>query len=147
MGRSIQGRSAVALLALLCASWALIAVAPSAGAVGDMWRSSGWMAALVATTLLDQDPTRYRIAFDLGGRVDGPSAGALTTSGLLALLGDFGALRTDTTMTGTINPDGTVGPVGGIPLKVAGVAEAGFARFGTCLYVNIETSQHGIIDA
>lgn len=102
----------------------------SAGAIGEMWRSSGWMAALVATTLLDQDPGKYRIAFDLGGRVDGPSAGALTTSGLLALLGDTGALLPDATMTGTINPDGTVGPVGGIPLKVAGVADAGFTRFG-----------------
>ena len=102
----------------------------SAGAIGDMWRSAGWMAALVATTLLDQDLGRYRISFDLAGRVDGPSAGALTTSGLLALLGDDGTLLPDATMTGTVNPDGTVGPVGGIPLKVAGVAEAGFTRFG-----------------
>ena len=28
-------------------------------------------------------------------------------------------------MTGTINPDGTVGPVGGIPEKVAGAADKG----------------------
>lgn len=34
MGRSIRGRGAVALVALLCATWALVAVAPSAGAVG-----------------------------------------------------------------------------------------------------------------
>jgi hypothetical protein len=95
-----------------------------------MWRSAAWMAALVATTLLDQDLGRHRISFDLGGRVDGPSAGALTTSGLLALLGNEGPLLTDATMTGTVNPDGTVGPVGGIPLKVAGVPEAGFTRFG-----------------
>jgi predicted S18 family serine protease len=80
-----------------------------------MWRTSGWTAALVATTLLDLDLGRYRISFDLTGLVDGTSAGALTTSGLLALLVDHGPLRADTTMTGTINPDGTVGPVGGIP--------------------------------
>jgi len=100
----------------------------SAGAVGDMWRSAGWMAALVATTLLETDLARWRIAFDLGGRVDGPSAGALTTSGLIALLGGEDGPRADTTMT--INPDGTIGPVGGIPLKVRGVAEAGYTRFG-----------------
>ena len=29
------------------------------------------------------------------------------------------------TMTGTINPDGTVGPVGGIPQKVEGAADEG----------------------
>ncbi len=88
------------------------------------------MAAFVATTLLDEELGRYRISFDLEGRVDGPSAGALTTSGLLALLGNQGPLLADATMTGTVNPDGTVGPVGGIPLKVSGVAEAGFTRFG-----------------
>ena len=48
----------------------------------------------------------------------------------MALLGDEGPLLADATMTGTVNPDGTVGPVGGIPLKVSGVAEAGFTRFG-----------------
>jgi hypothetical protein len=34
-------------------------------------------------------------------------------------------VRDDATMTGTINPDGTVGPVGGIPHKLDGAAKAG----------------------
>ena len=38
------------------------------------------------------------------------------------------AAATDITMTGTINPDGTVGPVGGIPEKIAGTAKAGYKR-------------------
>jgi hypothetical protein len=35
-------------------------------------------------------------------------------------------LGTDITMTGTINPDGTLGPVGGIPQKIEGAAKEGF---------------------
>ena len=34
-------------------------------------------------------------------------------------------INADVTMTGTINPDGTIGPVGGIPFKIEGAAEAG----------------------
>ena len=37
------------------------------------------------------------------------------------------------TMTGTINPDGTAGPVGGIPQKLAGAAEKGKHVFGYSL--------------
>src|SRR5665213_864346 len=45
------------------------------------------------------------------------------TIGVLSLLrGD--KLDNDITMTGTINPDGTVGPVGGIPYKIQGVIAA-----------------------
>jgi len=49
------------------------------------------------------------------------------TSTLLALLhGD--TVRADTAMTGTINPDGSAGPVGGIPLKIEGAKEKGLKR-------------------
>ncbi|MCB1793038.1 MAG: hypothetical protein KDJ70_01085 [Candidatus Competibacteraceae bacterium] len=100
----------------------------SAGAVGPQWRTAGWMAALVATTLLKEDLHNYRLSFTLEGRIDGPSAGALTTSGLIALMrGD--RIPATVSMTGTINPDGTVGPVGGIPQKVRGAAKSGKKRF------------------
>ena len=91
--------------------------------VGDMTRAASWNAVSVAT-LLTGAPLNvaYRFAFD--GRVDGPSAGALTTIGLLAMYnGDD--IDQAVTMTGTINPAGTVGTVGGIPEKMAGVIEAG----------------------
>ena len=58
----------------------------SAGAVGEMWRTAGWMAALVSTTLLGQDLHTHRISYTVEGLIDGPSAGALMTSGLLALM-------------------------------------------------------------
>ena len=59
----------------------------------------------------------------MNGQIDGPSPGALMTIGVIALLrGD--KIKNDITMTGTINPDGTVGPVGGIPYKIDGVVQA-----------------------
>lgn len=90
---------------------------------GEMTRAAAWNAVTVATLLtgapLDR---RYRFAFD--GEIDGPSAGALTTVGVLSLLlGD--TIKSDATMTGTINPTGTVGTVGGIPEKIQGVIDAG----------------------
>ncbi len=91
---------------------------------GDMWRAAGWMAVVVASQILGIDPRDYEFSFSVGGRIDGPSAGTYMTVGVLAALqGD--RLRDDVAMTGTINPDGTVGPVGGIPHKIAGAAQQG----------------------
>jgi hypothetical protein len=95
-----------------------------AGGSGTTWRASGWMAAVLAYLTLGVDLSEHRISFDVAGRVDGPSAGGLMTTALLAaLLGD--TVRPDATMTGIINPDGTIGPVGGIPHKIDGAAAQG----------------------
>lgn len=90
---------------------------------GDMTRAASWNAVTVATLLTGASLNRqYRFSFD--GQIDGPSAGALTTVGVLSLiLGD--RLKTDVTMTGTINPTGTIGTVGGIPEKIQGVIDTG----------------------
>ena len=95
------------------------------GGTGPMWRASGWTAVTVASMLLGVNPQMFDFTFDAGGGyIDGPSAGALTTIGVLsALLGD--TPRDDVTMTGTINPDGTIGPVGGISHKLEGAKAAG----------------------
>lgn len=91
---------------------------------GDMWHAAGWTAVTLASMLLGIDPAQYEFSFSVGGRIDGPSAGGLMTVGVLAaLLGD--TVDEEAAMTGTINPDGTIGPVGGIPHKIAGAAEAG----------------------
>lgn len=95
-----------------------------AGGSGTTWRASGWMASVLAYLTLGVDLSQYRISFDVAGHIDGPSAGGLLTTALLAaLLGD--TVRPDATMTGIINPDGTIGPVGGIPHKIDGAAERG----------------------
>lgn len=93
------------------------------GGTGDQWRAAGWNAVTVATLLTGAPLANRDVEFDITGKIDGPSAGCLMTIGVLSLLrGD--KLQPDITMTGTINPDGTVGPVGGIPYKVDGVVAA-----------------------
>jgi hypothetical protein len=94
------------------------------GGSGPMWRAAGWMAVISSGLLLGMDPAEYRYTYDVGGRIDGPSAGTLMTVATLAtVLGH--SVKPEATMTGTINPDGTVGPVGGIPQKIDGAAKAG----------------------
>ncbi|MCB0094483.1 MAG: hypothetical protein KDE46_02130 [Caldilineaceae bacterium] len=94
-------------------------------AAGPLWRIAGWTAVMFSSLLLAVDPDAYRVTFDIEGSIDGPSAGALITSAVLAcLLGD--AIQPHITMTGTLHPDGTIGPVGGIYYKLQGAADAGF---------------------
>ncbi|HEX5166731.1 MAG TPA: S16 family serine protease, partial [Thermomicrobiales bacterium] len=94
------------------------------GGSGPQWRAAGWMAVITASLLIGNDPSHYEFSFDVAGRIDGPSAGALMTIAVLAgYLGD--EIDPTVTMTGTINPDGTIGPVGGIPHKIEGAAAAG----------------------
>ena len=92
---------------------------------GPMSEAAGWSAVLKASLLLGVYPSEYRFTFeDLGAVDNGPSAGALTTVAVLAaILGDD--IRADAAMTGAINPDGTIGRVGGVPNKVESAAEAG----------------------
>jgi predicted S18 family serine protease len=56
---------------------------------------------------------------------DGPSAGAAMAVGFLALFkGD--PLHRGIALTGTLHPDGNVGPVGSIPDKVRAAAREGY---------------------
>ncbi len=94
------------------------------GGTGPMWRASGWMAVVMSSTLLGVDINDYQFTMDVAGLIDGPSAGALMTITVLSvLLSD--KVKPDATMTGTINPDGTIGPVGAIPQKIEGAAKGG----------------------
>lgn len=96
------------------------------GGIGAQSQAGAWNAAIVSTILIGA-PLEGEFRFETNGWIDGPSAGALTTIGLIALeRGD--EIDDDATMTGTINATGTVGPVGGIPEKVVGAAEAGFEK-------------------
>src|SRR5438093_241096 len=61
-------------------------------------------------------------------QIGGPSAGATLTVGAIAALEGWD-VAPDVLMTGTINPDGSVGPVGGIPEKAQAAADAGVKRF------------------
>ena len=117
------------------------------GGSGPQWRASGWTAVTLASLLLGIDPSRASFTFDIAGMIDGPSAGALMTVGVLAaLLGDN--VNPNMAMTGTINPDGTIGPVGGIPQKLQGAKKAGI---GTVLVpasqrYDIDEKTHQMVD-
>src|SRR5262249_43492100 len=84
------------------------------GGLGDQWRSSAWLAATYAA-LHGYDITR-RITYTVSRPIQGPSASAALTVALLAALRRE-PLRPEVVMTGTINPDGTIGPVSGVPAK------------------------------
>lgn len=60
--------------------------------------------------------------------IGGPSAGGVMTVGAIAALKGW-RIEPDVYMTGTIQPDGSVGPVGGIPEKAQAAAERGARLF------------------
>lgn len=92
---------------------------------GPKWRAASALAATVATLHSGEDPRPIDLIYSISGQIEGPSGGALLTIGTLAALrGD--PLRRDTTMTGTIGPDGTIGTVGLVPVKLQAAADAGY---------------------
>lgn len=94
---------------------------------GEQWRAAGWMASVVSALYAGKPPSLWRVYFDVPGNIDGPSAGGLMTSTVLSLvLGQ--PMLPDVTMTGAINPDGSIGPVGGIYYKLAGAKAAGMRK-------------------
>jgi uncharacterized protein len=96
---------------------------------GGQWRAGVWIAAFISSTTLGKDLTDFKFEAYAKGNVDGASASGLMTAGFLAsMLGT--TIDPKATMTGTINPDGTIGPVGGIPQKFLGNIEKGKTRLG-----------------
>ncbi len=88
-------------------------------------------AALTAATLLGVDPFSYNYYFSIKADtmiVGGPSAGLAMTIGVMACLLNK-TVPSYVSMTGMVNPDATVGPVGGIPEKLEAAAERGVKLF------------------
>ena len=83
-----------------------------AGGAGNQWKTAAWLAAFSSSRLTGRNLTDHEFLVGTGGHIDGPSAGMLMTATMLALLRGK-TPRADTTMTGTINPDGSAGPVAG----------------------------------
>jgi tetratricopeptide (TPR) repeat protein len=100
------------------------------GGTGDLWRAATWIAALAASFAVGEDPLAHRFSVEtetLSGRVDGPSAGGIFAVAIMAAYRGE-KVRVDTTMTGTVNPDGAIGPAGGLPAKLAAAARIGKKR-------------------
>src|SRR5512137_124150 len=79
--------------------------------------------------------------------IGGPSAGAIMTVAVIALLENW-TLDNDTVMTGMINPDGSIGPIGGIPYKIDAAHLVGATRFlipkGQMTYTEMVTEYQNI---
>ncbi len=103
------------------------------------WRSVAWVGAFAATSLLGLDLADYRFDALNTGRTDRAAAGALVAAGFLAAL-TGGEVAPDVAVIGIVNPDGTLGPVTGLPQHVAAAVAAGKKRVG------IPTSQPIALD-
>lgn len=100
-----------------------------AGGTGAQWRAGIWVAAFVAASALGKDLTDFSFSAASGGYIDGASASGLMAAGFLATM--TGApIDPAFTMTGIINPDGTIGPVGGIPEKFEAAIAQGKTTIG-----------------
>jgi len=79
--------------------------------------------------------------------IGGPSAGAIMTVAVIALLQNW-TIDNSTVMTGMINPDGSIGPIGGIPYKIDAAYSVGAKRFlipkGQTTYTEIVTEYQTI---
>lgn len=96
-----------------------LAAQVAANTVGVDWRSQDYLVSFVSDSQV----------------IGGPSAGGIMTLALTTALHNLvhpeDPWHLDPTVagTGTINPDGTIGPVGGIPAKAEGAAAAGIKTF------------------
>jgi uncharacterized protein len=101
--------------------------------VGIDLQTSGRTATLVAQnvtriSLTTTDVILTVIADSDVDVVDGPSAGAAITIAMIAAVRNQ-TLRKDVFISGTINPDQTIGPVGGLEYKALAAAEKGATMF------------------
>ena len=100
-------------------------------------QGSARLAVKVASALVENDPNcsvnpaTYDYFFVIRTKspiIGGPSAGGILTTAVVALLQDW-TLDDQTVMTGMINPDGSIGPIGGITKKIDAANSVGATRF------------------
>ncbi|PWB51928.1 MAG: hypothetical protein C3F06_09715 [Candidatus Methanoperedenaceae archaeon] len=87
-------------------------------------QGSARLAAMVASDVLGIDEKVYDFYYiiDISSPIiGGPSAGGALTVATIAAINKW-PLKPNVVMTGMINPDGSIGPVGGIPFKLEAAA-------------------------
>jgi uncharacterized protein len=130
----------------------IITVSPGSGHVYvETWplaeldmQASARLAAQVAGQVLGVDMDKYDIFIQIRADspiIGGPSAGGTMTVGIIAALKGW-KLREDVMMTGMINPDGTIGPVGGILEKASAAYSVGAKLFLIPSGQRIQVVQH-----
>ena len=100
-------------------------------------QGSARLAVKVASTIVENDknvninPSTYDYFFVVRTSspiIGGPSAGAIMTVATISLLENW-KMDNETIMTGMINPDGSIGPIGGIPQKIDAAYSVGAKHF------------------
>lgn len=94
---------------------------------GATWNSAAHAATTVAIMQAGVDPRDVQLRFGIGESIDGASAGGLLTVGVRSSLA-HSQVSPNKSMTGIILPDGSIGPVEGIPAKIRGAQEAGLSE-------------------
>ncbi|MCZ7372414.1 MAG: hypothetical protein O8C60_01950 [Candidatus Methanoperedens sp.] len=87
-------------------------------------QGSARIAAMVASDVLGIDQRNYDFYYIIditSPIIGGPSAGGALTVATIAAINKW-TLKPGVVMTGMINPDGSIGPVGGIPFKLEAAA-------------------------
>ena len=118
-------------------------------------QGSARLAVKVASALVENDencdvkPSEFDYFFVVrtdAPIIGGPSAGATMTVATIALLENW-TINENTIMTGMINPDSSIGPIGGIPQKIDAAWSVGAKRFlipkGQGTYTEMVSSQNG----
>jgi uncharacterized protein len=105
-----------------------VASSPLPTAESGTFMSSSQIAALVATYLAGQPFNKYDFLINIEPttlEIGGPSASGYMTVAMWALITNH-TLNPNVVMTGMIMPDGSIGPVGGLPAKIQAAAQEGY---------------------
>lgn len=128
-----------------------VATSPLPIGEGGSFISSSQMAAIMAASMANIPFTRYDFFINSTSNtleIGGPSASGYMTVGIFSLL-DNRTLNSSVTMTGMIMPDGTIGPVGGIPDKIRAAASMGYkvvlVPYGQQIYTSPTSSPVNLI--
>lgn len=118
----------------------LVAIGESQfNATGNTCRSSAWIACFVASQEAGKQLSDYEFLYGMGKElVDGPSAGMTFAATGLTVLENRPLREEKTALTGAINPDGTIGPVGGVRHKLDGAIRDGVKFFGYPIGARLE---------
>lgn len=116
-------------------------------------QGSARLAAMVASDVLGIDQRAYDFYYiiDISSPIiGGPSAGAALTMATIAAINNW-TLDPGVVMTGMINPDESIGPVGGIPYKLEAAAARNYTLFlvpegqGTVTLTKLVTRAKGTV--
>ena len=109
--------------------------------MGEVFQDTAILAKETAEKISGKSLGNYDLIFSISAPaeipgVDGPSAGAAMCLLVLSIIDDH-ILRSNIALTGTIQPDGTIGAIGGIAEKAQAALDAG----STVFYIPEENTQ------